>query len=122
MLNINLIDSSVVEHYIWKNGVNGVQVEHLKIIDGGILYLVVIDQIVNGITNYDINAFSEDLEFFIDIILMDFNCSTEIVENNLEEKRILKVVDLLGREVKEKINTPMFYIFTDGTFKKKISY
>ena len=45
-ININLIDSSIVEHYIWKNGLNGVEVEHLMIIGGGHTWLGVITQIV----------------------------------------------------------------------------
>ena len=36
-------------------------------------------------------------------------------------KRILKIVDLLGRETKEKKNTPLFYIYDDGTVEKRIT-
>ena len=32
----------------------------------------------------------------------------------------LKVTDILGREVDEKRNTPLFYIYNDGTVEKKI--
>ena len=119
--NINLLDSSVVEHYIWKNGVNGVEVEHLKIIDGGHTWPGSNYPNSNGITNYDINASVMIWNFFNRYNINGLiNSSTEIVENNLDGRRILKIVDLLGREVKEKINTPLFYIYTDGTSKKKI--
>ena len=75
----------------------------------------------NGITNYDINASVMIWNFFNRYNINGLiNSSTEIVENNLDGRRILKIVDLLGREVKEKINTPLFYIYTDGTSKKKI--
>ena len=119
--NINLIDSSVVEHYIWKNGVNGVEVEHLKIIDGGHTWPGSNYPNSNGVTNYDINASVEIWNFFNRYNINGLiNSSTEIIENNLDDRRIHKVVDLFGREVKEKINTPLFYIYTDGTIMKKI--
>ena len=35
-------------------------------------------------------------------------------------RELVKIVDLLGRKTKEKRNTPLFYIFDDGTVEKKI--
>ena len=35
-------------------------------------------------------------------------------------KELLKVTDILGREVDEERNTPLFYIYNDGTVEKKI--
>jgi len=46
-------------------------------------------------------------------ILFDDNITTEY-------KNILKVVDVLGKETKEKRNTPLLYIYDDGTIEKKI--
>ena len=34
--------------------------------------------------------------------------------------RLIKITDILGRETKEKKNTPLFYIYDDGTVEKKI--
>jgi len=31
-----------------------------------------------------------------------------------------KITDILGREVNENRNTPLFYIYNDGTVEKKI--
>ena len=45
--------------------------------------------------------------------------TTEIKEQTTN-KEILKITDILGREVNEKRNTPLFYIYDDGTFEKKI--
>tara|TARA_B110000908_G_C10186566_1_gene418275 strand:- start:32 stop:1357 length:1326 start_codon:yes stop_codon:yes gene_type:complete len=45
------------------------------------------------------------------------------VVNNFSKdlnKGILKVVDVLGRETNPKSNTPIFYIYDDGTVEKKI--
>ena len=36
------------------------------------------------------------------------------------DKDFLKIIDPLGREVDEKRNTPLFYIYDDGTVEKKI--
>jgi len=39
---------------------------------------------------------------------------------NTSKGKLLKIVDILGREVNEKRNTPLFYIYSDGTVEKKI--
>ena len=41
----------------------------------------------------------------------------ESVENN---KQLIKIVDILGRKVNKKPNTPLFYLYDDGTVEKKI--
>ena len=38
----------------------------------------------------------------------------------LEEKRLLMITDILGREIKETKNTLLFYIYNDGTVDKKL--
>jgi Leucine-rich repeat (LRR) protein len=42
------------------------------------------------------------------------------IEEFSTNKELLKVTDILGREVNEKRNTPLFYIYNDGTVEKKI--
>jgi len=37
-----------------------------------------------------------------------------------KNKKLVKITDILGREVEEKRNTPLFYIYSNGTVKKKI--
>ena len=119
--NSNLTDSSMVEHYTWKNGVNGVEVEHFKIIDGGHTWPGSNFPNSNGITNHDINASVEIWNFFSRYDIHGLiNSSTEIIENTIERRKILKVIDLLGREAVELINRPLFYIYNDGTVEKKI--
>ena len=44
---------------------------------------------------------------------------TNIEEINDVKNRLVKVVDVLGRETKER-NQPLFYIYDDGTVEKKI--
>jgi len=51
---------------------------------------------------------------------INFN-ATEIPENlNHFKKRLIKIIDILGREVNETQNIPLFYIYDDGTVEKKI--
>jgi hypothetical protein len=40
--------------------------------------------------------------------------------NSDRNNKLIKVVDFLGRENKEKSNVHLFYIFDDGTVEKKI--
>jgi len=47
------------------------------------------------------------------------NCSPNSVEEHSINKQLLKVTDLLGRELKQ-INQTLFYIYDDGTVEKKI--
>ena len=47
--------------------------------------------------------------------------STELSEIlNYSNKRLIKLVDVLGREVKDQRDIPLFYIYNDGTVEKKI--
>ena len=47
------------------------------------------------------------------------NCSPNSVEEHSINKQLLKVTDLLGRELKQ-TNQTLFYIYDDGTVEKKI--
>ena len=50
-----------------------------------------------------------------------FNVSAFVgIEEHSTNKELIKITDLLGREVDEKRNTPLFYIYNDGTVEKKI--
>ena len=50
---------------------------------------------------------------------VDLNTLTGIDNFVVENKRLIKIVDLLGRETEFKPNTVLFYLFSDGTIKKK---
>jgi len=50
----------------------------------------------------------------------DFSNTTVIPDLEEEKKKLIKIVDVLGREVKVIPNTPLFYIFDDGTVEKRI--
>ena len=42
------------------------------------------------------------------------------LDYQLYNERSYKIIDLLGREVNERPNTPLFYLYDDGTVKKKM--
>jgi hypothetical protein len=46
--------------------------------------------------------------------------TTGVNEVSQQEKKLLKIVDILGRESKAIKNTPLFYIYSDGTVVKKV--
>ena len=49
---------------------------------------------------------------------MSLNQST-FIEENYQSSRLIKVVDILGREASAKIGAFLFYIYNDGTIEKK---
>jgi len=49
------------------------------------------------------------------------NCSgTTVIQEHSTNKELLKITDLLGRDAEKKRNTPLFYIYDDGTVEKRI--
>ena len=48
------------------------------------------------------------------------NVTSEFTIPMSSNRELNKVVDILGREVNEKRNTPLFYIYKDGTVEKRI--
>ena len=47
--------------------------------------------------------------------------TTSAIQDYTTNKELLKLTDLLGRETKGKKNTPLFYIYDDGTVEKRIT-
>jgi hypothetical protein len=48
-------------------------------------------------------------------------CATvSTIEEHTTNKELLKITDILGRETEEERNTPLFYIYNDGTVEKRI--
>ena len=43
-----------------------------------------------------------------------------IISENYSATKLLKITDILGRDIEKKQNTPLFYIYEDGTVEKKI--
>lgn len=72
--------------------------------------------IVFGDTSYNINTSS----VFLNKIVPDLVSSTTNVQATNPNKKLLKIVDVLGRETIHKKNTLLFYIYSDGTVEKRI--
>ena len=51
---------------------------------------------------------------------VDLNTPTGINDILPNNKQLIKIVDILGKETNSKNNTPLFYIYDDGTVEKKI--
>jgi hypothetical protein len=47
-------------------------------------------------------------------------CSITSIEEYTANKKLLRTIDILGRETKG-TNQPLFYIYDDGTVKKRIT-
>ena len=116
--DINSNDGCTVEHQIWENGTNGASVEHYKIIDGEHSWPGAI--FPNGTTNQDINAAEKIWEFFNKYDINGVISTSTSLEENIKDKRISKITDILGRETNYISNTPLFYIYDDGTAEKII--
>ena len=68
------------------------------------------------VSRYDING-------LISYETTSINESNGQIDNNLfpNNKQLIKIVDLLGRDSEGLINQPLFYIYDDGTVDKKIN-
>ncbi|MAM05452.1 MAG: hypothetical protein CMD06_05790 [Flavobacteriales bacterium] len=118
--NIILTDSSTVEHYAWKNGVNGVEVEHFKIIDGGHTWPGSNFPNNSGITNYDIEASVEIWKFFSKYDINGLITQPNIIKENKYHKSLLRIIDLYGRERTVNDKGFLFYIYNNGMIEKSI--
>ena len=56
--------------------------------------------------------------FYIDAL--EFSNTTTIEESRNSNKTLLKIIDILGRTTEDATNTPLFYIYDDGSVEKKI--
>ena len=52
--------------------------------------------------------------------LVDCNTTSNHEINIIQHKKLLSITDMLGRNIIELKNTPLFYLFDDGSFEKKI--
>ncbi|MBE50231.1 MAG: hypothetical protein CMP51_00810 [Flavobacteriales bacterium] len=118
MPDLNLVDLSYVEHIVYRNGDNGVTTELFKVINGGHTWPG--SSFSNGVTNYDINASVEIWKFFSRYDINGLVHQSTSVSEYITKKDPIKLIDILGRSVIPKSNMPLFYIYDDGTVKKKI--
>ncbi len=66
--------------------------------------------------------FTQAIDFTTDFLynLLPCNQATGIYSIDTEDKKLMKIIDYLGRDVGVKRNTPLFYMYNDGTVEKKV--
>ena len=83
--------------------------------------------------NFNSNNFSHNTVINGQLLLgdMNSNCSTSvyiilqnsssfITQDNVQNKELIKMIDIFGREAQGKKNEPLFYIYDDGAVEKKL--
>ena len=70
-----------------------------------------------NLSNLDFNNYMHDCLAFGTANEIDIQNDNKVFPNN---KQLIKIVDLLGRESKDLKSQPLFYIYDDGTVEKKI--
>ena len=130
---IDMIDSLGVEmgFFVIENDNGGIKVSSLGPFDGNNYTSGYISQI--NFTDLFVNPNSEgSITFTADINselgdvlnLVDssiyINCQSTNTLNIVSSKKLIKVVDVLGRESKIKNNRLLFYIYSDGIVEKRI--
>jgi len=140
--DINTFDGCTAEHYLYKNGNNGVEVEHYKIINGAHTWPGA--PVVIGTTNYDINASLKIWEFFaqydingkinplqinksdetkltVTIFPNPTNTIINITLNSFIESNF-DLVDITGKEVLNKVLTSTLTTIDVSSFPKGIYF
>ena len=115
--DINTFDLCTTEHYLYENGANGSSVELYKVINGGHTWPGALIPLVGNNTNQDFDASEKIWEFFNKYDINGLISSSNINEGMETEKKHIKRIDILGREIK---NANIFIdIYNDGTISKK---
>lgn len=112
--NINTFDGSTVEHRVWENGDNCLRVEELKVNGGE-------HDWPGTFGNMDIDATSEIWDFVSQFNINGLiNCSSTFQNNltNLSKRKLVKTIDVLGRESSNVLNNLLLYIYDDGSIDK----
>lgn len=66
--------------------------------------------------------FIQAIDFTTDFLypLLPCNNTTSIIEENTVNKRLICIKDMLGRDASKTSDTPLFYIYDDGSVEKRI--
>ena len=120
--DINPLDSSTVEHIVYKDGNNGVTTELFKIINGGHTWPGSNFNFSNDVINYDINASAEIWKFFSRYNINGLIQQPTLVSEYVPKNKPIHVIDVLGKKTKNLKNQVLFYIYEDGTVEKIINF
>ena len=107
----NLVTTTPVYHgYNWiPTGTNDWKFESISLLN----YLNQDDIVLKfrNVNQYENNLFIDNL---------NINTTITNINNISSKKKLIKIVDVLGRESLENKNTPLFYIYEDGRVEKRI--
>ena len=87
---------------------------------------MLVDALSNNLMCVEVDnlGFANNNWFFDSFTSISTNCNyanpcntTSAIEEHSTNKKLLRTIDVLGRETK---NKPLFYIYDDGTVEKKI--
>jgi polyhydroxybutyrate depolymerase len=113
MPNPNILDFSYPERYTFSNCDDAI-LEHIKVIGGGHQW--------PGIPTIWGGLGTINMDFYSPQIIWDFlegkECPLPVGVSefsNSELKDLIKIIDLMGRETELKFNTPLIFIYSDGT-------
>jgi hypothetical protein len=81
------------------------------------LYCITVDDSVWSTNNWVVGPGQNFYYEFDPQHYFSNNCSGTSIQEHSTNKKLLKTIDLLGRETK---NAPLFYIYDDGTVEKRI--
>ena len=93
-----------------RNGNNTI-LTWLECYDNSTLTCIDVDDVVWSTANWTTNGIDPQHYF-------SNNCSGTAIEEHSTNKKLLRTIDILGRETK---NNPIFYIYDDGTVEKRIT-
>ncbi len=107
----NLVTTTPVYHgYNWiPTGTNDWKFESISLLN----YINQNDIVLKfrNVNQYENNLFIDNL---------NINTSITDINNISSKKKLIKIVDVLGRESSENKNTPLFYIYEDGRVERRI--
>ena len=109
--NISLTDTINVSAHLWNDS---------AIHNGYLVNCLIQDQLYWEVTEIIPGTFMGAWSFIYGNVGVDMNnIPLGIDDINLDNKQLIKIVDLLGRETKQ-ANAHLFYIYDDRTVEKKI--
>lgn len=120
MPNPNLIDLSYPERYTFTNCTDA-SLEHIKVVGGGHQWPGILT-VWGGLGNINMDFYSPQI---IWNFLAGKACPQTIGVSELttqETKVFIKIIDLMGRETEFKLNTPLIFIYADGTAERVVKF
>ncbi len=113
LTNIDANDGSIVVSYVYSSENTSDEVWLYKVINGG-------HDWPGAWGNMDIDASQKAWEFFNKMLATE---STAIQANKANDnKKLLKITNVLGQETAAKFNIPLLYIYNDGTVEKRLIF